>query len=207
MKKISFPLGGIPELPPPSSLGAAPDDTACIALWDKYDMLPNVRRHSRLVADIATQIALRAKSCGYDISVPHVRASALLHDIAKTYCIKHGGGHAQLGAAWTIVETKNYALAQGVMLHVHWPWELPEGKNICSLPFFVIYADKRVKHDCCVTLDDRYADLIVRYGKTDAAKNSIQSSLNQGKQIENALSALLELNLNACSFNRGRLVQ
>ncbi len=90
-----------------------------------------------------------------------------------------------------MAETRNYALAQGVMLHVHWPWHIPEGAGICALPFFVIYADKRVRHDACVSLDDRYEDLLTRYGCTEAARAGIRSSYEQGKIIERALSAQL----------------
>ncbi|MDO5484515.1 MAG: HDIG domain-containing protein, partial [Desulfovibrionaceae bacterium] len=128
-----------------------PNDAACFALWRKYEMLPNVERHSLLVAHIATRLASRAYALGHAIDVPEVRASALLHDIAKSYCVRHGGSHAMLGAAWMVHETGNYNLARGVMLHVHWPWEVPQGPGICTLPFFVIYADKRVRHDACVS--------------------------------------------------------
>ena len=109
-------MSGLPELPGLATAASAPppDDEACFALWRKYDMLPNVRRHSRLVAHIATLLARRAAEKGVAVHVPEVRASALLHDLAKTYCLRHGGSHAQLGGAWAVAETRNYALAQGV---------------------------------------------------------------------------------------------
>lgn len=131
----------------------------------------------------------------------------LLHDIAKTYCLRHGGSHALLGGAWAVAETRNYTLAQGVMLHVHWPWPLPEGAGICALPFFVIYADKRVRHDACVPLEERYEDLLTRYGRTEAAREGIRGSYEQGKTIERALSAQLGWALHEDSFDCGRLVQ
>ena len=170
-------------------------------------MLPNVQRHSRLVAHIATALARRAAEKGFAVNVPEVRASALLHDIAKTYCLRHGGSHALLGGAWAVAETRNYALAQGVMLHVHWPWPLPEGAGICALPFFVIYADKRVRHDASVPLEERYEDLLTRYGRTEAAREGIRGSYEQGKTIERALSAQLGWALHEDSFDCGRLVQ
>lgn len=176
-------------------------------LWNKYDMLPNIREHSTMVANIAVSLAKKAQDMGYcDIDVPTVMAAGLLHDIAKTYCLHYGGSHAQLGAAWSIAETKNYALAQGVMLHVYWPWEIPSDSKICSLPFFVIYADKRVRHDKCVSLDERFEDLIERYGKTEKAKNSIRLAYEQGKKIEYALSKQLEWNLHEDSFDLRRVV-
>lgn len=210
-ESASHPLA---RLPAPAALGlgraapvAVPDDQTCFALWEKYAMLPNIRQHSLLVAHIATELARRAAEKGFAVHVPQVRAGALLHDIAKSYCVRHGGSHAQLGAGWVVAETRNYAVAQGVMLHVHWPWPLPEGAGICALPFFVIYADKRVRHDNCVSLAERYEDLLERYGHGEAARQGIRASYEQGKNIERALSAQLGCALHEDSFDCGRLVQ
>lgn len=199
-------LAGLPVLPvPPDCAGDIPDDAACRALWDKYAMLDNVRAHSQAVADVATALAERAAARGFPVSVAAVRASAMLHDIAKSYTIQYGGSHAQLGASWVVTETRNRAIAQGVMLHVFWPWALvPE--EVCILPIFVIYADKRVRHNCCVTLQERFDDLLVRYGKDERARNNIRVAHEQGKTMETALSARLGWDLNAYTLDSGRLV-
>lgn len=198
------------ELPPPSKSDAkaqpAPDAEQCFGLWNKYEMLENIRRHSLMVASIAAGLAEKAEARGMDVDVCSCRAAGLLHDIAKTWCVKHGGSHAIIGASWTVQETRNYAVAQGVLLHVHWPWRLPEGDAICCLPIFVIYADKRVRHDQFVTLDERFDDLITRYGKTASARDNIRKSHEQAKQIEMALSRQLGWHLNEDSFDRWRLV-
>ena len=201
------PLSALPFLPQLcGKSGAAPGDAACSPLWDKYAMLPNIRRHSLLVAHIATALARKAEALGLPVRAAQVRASALLHDIAKTYCVRYGGSHAQVGAAWTVAETGNYAVAQGVMLHVWWPWSLPQGTDICALPFFVMYADKRVRHDACVTLEERYDDLLQRYGRTEEAREGIRAAYRQGKTIEDALAVLLGWSLHEDSFDSGRLV-
>ena len=201
------PLSALPFLPQLcGKSGAAPGDAACFALWDKYAMLPNIRRHSLLVAHIATALARKAEALGLPVRAAQVRASALLHDIAKTYCVRYGGSHAQVGAAWTVAETGNYAVAQGVMLHVWWPWSLPQGTDICALPFFVMYADKRVRHDACVTLEERYDVLLQRYGRTEEAREGIRAAYRQGKTIEDALAVLLGWSLHEDSFDSGRLV-
>ena len=134
---------------------------------------------------------------------------AMLHDIAKTYSVLHGGSHAQLGASWVVAETRNHALAQGVLLHVHWPWAVPEQEpeRLFSIPFFVIYADKRVKHDQCVPLRQRYEDLLVRYGHTEKARKGIRLSWQQGECIERAFEAHLGYAIHEDSFDSGRLVQ
>lgn len=184
----------------------APDDSFCFQLWNKYGMLDNVRAHSLLVAHIATSLAKMAHAKGLLENVQLVRASALLHDLAKTYCLLYGGSHALLGASWALKETGEPHIAQGVILHVYWPWKLPDGSAICKLPFLVMYADKRVRHDCCVTITERFEDLLVRYGKTEAARAGILNSMRQAKIIEQALSAQLGINLDEYSFNCRRLV-
>lgn len=194
-------LSGASPLPPP------PDDERCFVLWRAYEMLPNVRRHSLLVAHIATRLAERAAERGFDVSVEQVRAAGLLHDIAKSYCVRHGGSHAMIGASWVVERTRHYPVAQGVLLHVHWPWPLPEGAGICSLPFFIIYADKRVRHDRCVSLEERFEDLLTRYGKSAEARHSIRESFAQGKDIERAFAALLQEDIHENSFDCGRLVE
>lgn len=183
-----------------------PTDEECFAIWRKYSMLANVERHSLMVAEIATSIARQAAYRGFDMDVASVRAAALLHDIAKSYSLQHGGSHAQLGASWARQETGHFGIAQGVLLHVHWPWKIPNGSEICTLPFLIIYADKRVKHDRCVSLAERFEDLLVRYGQNEQSRDAIREAFEQAKNIESALCAQLGLKLNENSFNCGRMV-
>lgn len=205
---LDHPFAALPQLPECRAPEVpAPNEEKCLALWDKYAMFDNVRRHSLQVAHIATALAERAYELGHKIDVAAVRASALLHDIAKTWCVKNGGSHALLGASWAVQETRNFRLAQGVALHVHWPWPLPEGTAICALPIFIIYADKRVRHDQAVSLDERFDDLIVRYGKTPEARSGIACSCRQAKEIEKRLSECLKWDLHENTFNSGRVVQ
>lgn len=203
-KKHRFPLLDLKTKP--ASYCQAPDDEECFALWDKYAMFENVRRHSLQVARIATSLAERALSMGFDLDVKEIRASALLHDLAKTWCLQNGGSHALLGASWVIQETRHYRISQGVALHVDWPWPLPEGREICCLPLFIIYADKRVRHDTPVSLDERFEDLLVRYGKTQAAIDGITRSHGQAKELEKQFSHFLQWNLHEHTFANGRLV-
>lgn len=198
----------VPQIALAPASSTVPDDEECFALWHKYAMLPNVQSHSRLVAQIATRIASDLFAAGFATDCAAIRASALLHDLAKTYCLQHGGGHAQLGAAWVVTETRNYAVAQGVFLHVWWPWPIPDGKDLAtSLPLIVLYADKRARHDSCVTLAERFDDLMERYGSCDAARESIRASLEQSRIIEQKLSAILGRDLDEDSFDSWRLVE
>ena len=192
----------VAELPP---VDAVPTDAQCRLLWDAYGMLPNIRAHSELVACLATALAELARAAGLAVDVAAVRAAALLHDLAKTYTIRHGGNHCQLGAAWVQEITGNPALAQGVLCHVHWPREIDLAADF--LPLALIYSDKRVKHNQIVTLEARFDDLLVRYGTTDYIRGRIRESFQQAEAIERALAATLGVDIHENTFGCGRLVE
>ena len=168
-------------------------------------MLGHIRAHSLAVAQVATSLALDAQKAGLDVDVQLVRASALLHDLAKTYTIRHGGNHSQLGGAWAQELTGNPLLASGVIHHVYWPWVVDI--RLFFLPLTIIYADKRVRHDSIVTLDERFEDLYSRYGTTGYARERMAQSQRQSEAIENALNLILGKNLHESTFDSGRMVQ
>jgi putative nucleotidyltransferase with HDIG domain len=198
-----------PPLPPPPPVRLdpglfVPDDAQCARYWEEFAMLDNVAEHSRMVADVATFLARRAVKIGMDVDVPTVRASALLHDLAKTYCIRHGGNHSQLGGAWVAELTGNPVIASGVTHHVYWPFALDLPRHF--LPLAVLYADKRVNHNRLVSVEERFDDLIVRYGIPLNLQDRINETKRQALELEQLLCDTLEVNLNACDFDSGRLV-
>jgi hypothetical protein len=205
-----IPMGPLwPDLPPPPArtpgeCWRAPSEARCTALWDRFDMPEHIRAHSRKVALVASQLAEAAAAMGMPVCVETVRASALLHDLAKIYCIRHGGSHSQLGGAWAMALTGNPLLAQGVVHHVYWPFAVDVRRHFT--PLAVLYGDKRVAHDRIVPIESRFDDLIDRYGTTPEIRERIHSTNRQAKDIENAFALLLEKDIHAHDFDRGRLV-
>jgi hypothetical protein len=202
-----------PDLPPPPEPGPGqrlgqgsrvPSESQCVAWWDRFEMPEHIRAHSRKVAQVACFVAEAGQRRGLDVDVETVFASALLHDLAKIYCINHGGNHSQLGGAWAMALTGNPLLAQGVMHHVYWPFAVDTERFFT--PLAVLYADKRVSHDSIVRIEDRFGDLLSRYGKTPDIRERIHTTNRQAKDIEDALGRLLEIDLNAHDFDRGRMV-
>lgn len=186
-----------PELPPPpaadSTAQAAwrvPSEARCVALWDRFEMPEHIRAHSRKVALVACQVAEAAIAKGIPACLDTVRASALLHDLAKAYCIKFGGNHSQLGGAWAMAVTGNPLLAQGVIHHVYWPFAVDLRRFLT--PLAVLYGDKRVAHDQVVPIEQRFDDLLARYGKTEDIRERIHCTNRQAKNVEDALGLLLE---------------
>jgi len=190
---------------PGAILGRAwrvPGEAQCVAWWDRFEMPEHIRAHSRGVAQVACFLAEAGHRRGLDVDVSTVLASALLHDLAKIYCIKHGGNHSQLGGAWAMALTGNPLLAQGVIHHVYWPFAVDLERFFT--PLAVLYADKRVSHDRIVHIEDRFEDLLVRYGKTPEICERIHTTNRQAKDIEDAFSRLLEIDLNGHAFDHGQ---
>lgn len=200
-------LAGLPPPDPIPARGhpAPPTDAECFVLWDKLDMLPHIRKHSLTVAGVATRLALLATGRGLAVDVQLVRASSLLHDIAKTYTIRYGGNHSQLGGAWMQEATGNPCLAMGIVHHVHWPWAIDVVNHF--LPMAIIYSDKRVMHERVVSLEERFEDLFTRYGATPAIRSRMHESMQQARDLETALSQTLGVDLHEDSFDSGGLVQ
>ena len=182
-----------------------PTREQCLALWDAYGMLPNIRAHSLAVACIAETLAVLAASAGLPVDVGAVRAAALLHDLAKTYTIRHGGNHSQLGGAWVQELTGNAALSQGIIHHVHWPFAVDIRSHF--LPLSIIYSDKRVKHNRVVSLSERFEDLLNRYGATEDIRQRIGRSFDQAREIEDALIQTLGFKPDADIAHCRRLVE
>lgn len=190
---------------PAVNCGLTPDDAQCRTWWKEYDMLENIAVHSEKVAHIATVIGQTGLSSGLDIPLQGLRAAGLLHDLAKTYTVRYGGNHSQLGAAWVMSLTGNPRIAQAVRHHIVWPGPLDLAAHF--VPLVIIYADKRVMHDRIVTLQERFSDLLDRYGVNDERVASMRRSFAQIEHIESKLSSLLEVDLHAYPFDSRRMVQ
>jgi uncharacterized protein len=135
----------------------------CFALMQQYGMLENIRAHSIVVAKIARHIASALNTAGIEISVAKTTAGALLHDIGKTESLRTGTDHAALGKR-ICIRHHLYEIAGMVAEHVVLADHDLDGKY--TEKEIVYYADKRVNHDCIVTLDERQAYIIGKYGKS-----------------------------------------
>jgi putative nucleotidyltransferase with HDIG domain len=126
-------------------------------------MLPHIVRHSKLVTDVAMLIAHKLNSAGQHLDLALVEAGALLHDITKTTCIKTKENHARTGSE--LLTSLGYpAVANIVRQHIC----LDSGSsdpNAVSEVEVINYADKRVKHEEVVDIEERFRDVLNRYVK------------------------------------------
>ena len=147
-----------------------PTEPECFEIMERYEMLPNIIRHSIQVKNVAIAIAnnLIDKSL---INIELVSAGALLHDIGKTISLKTGDHfHDKIGAN-LIIELGYPETAEICACHVFLDSFNPHG-NIEEREI-VHYADKRVKHDEIVSLEERFEDLLARYGTTEKKRETI----------------------------------
>ncbi|MDO9531367.1 MAG: HD domain-containing protein [Deltaproteobacteria bacterium] len=168
-----------------------PSHNQCLALMEAHGMLPNIREHSFRVMEVASFLGEALVEAGFDLFLPLVTAGALLHDLGKTQCLGTLTNHAELGAG--ILEELGYPyVAQVVREHVHLHHDISDTRPLREAEL-VNYADKRVLHETVVTLEERFADLKVRYGRTPEALARIQVTEVRARALEEKLFAPLQL--------------
>jgi uncharacterized protein len=169
-----------------------PSHDQCLELMETHGMLPNIREHSFRVTAVAVFLGEALTAAGYDLLVPLVTVGALLHDLGKTPCLGTLNNHAELGAG--ILEGLGYPqVAKVVREHVSLDGGIADPRPLREAEV-VNYADKRVLHETVVTLEDRFADLKVRYGRTPEALIRIEAMEVKSRALEEKLFAPLQLN-------------
>ncbi len=169
----------------------------CASLMDKYKMLSNIRGHSLVVARI-TDLLITGLQAGGDLKQLPDRqlcvSGALLHDIAKTPCLDGSCDHALAGAKICLEHGYPEIAAiveEHVILKDHDPGRYEIG--IFTAQEIVYYADKRVRHDKIVNLDERLDYIIERYGKNNnKIHRLIRANFNRCKELEGFLFGFLD---------------
>jgi len=160
---------------------------------DSYAMLDNIRAHSLTVARVAEALLTgMAESKVNGTQLPDtalVLAGALLHDIAKTICLNTQCDHARKGR--DICQDLGYPdIGEIVREHVVLKDFSTDryGQGIFFAKEIVYYADKRVRHDRVVSLDERMAYIIERYGNNDKQRHKvIEENFQRCKTLEHHL--------------------
>jgi putative nucleotidyltransferase with HDIG domain len=152
---------------------------------ENQGMLPNIRSHSLQVARVAQVLAVHLPYFSPPLDLALLEAGALLHDIAKTECLKTKQRHTDIGAAF--LEARGYPeVAEIVAQHVNLNHGHSRPDRISEVEL-VHYADKRVLHEDIVDLPTRFRYLEERYGRTPEDQKRIaallESSLKQEKKI------------------------
>jgi len=119
-----------------------------------------------MVARVAALIAGNLNNTGHNLSLETVTAGALLHDIGKSLCLNTNKDHARKGMeiCLQLGLTSIAPIVGGHVIIEDYSADKPLDERTV-----VYYADKRVNHDRIVSLDDRMAYILERYGKSNPA--------------------------------------
>jgi putative nucleotidyltransferase with HDIG domain len=155
----------------------------------EYNMPANIKQHSIIVCEIALCLAQELNKKGETLNLSDIEAAALLHDITKVRSIITRENHALTGAQ--VLRDLGYErIAEIIKAHIATPDMRCDGS--ITEEEIVNYADKRVKHIDVVTLDERYADLIARYGRTADAIEYIKKLKQKIRSIEETIFTKLQ---------------
>lgn len=182
-----------------SEINTIPSIPECLALMDRYGMFDNIRAHSLTVARVAKSIVTgltenKAAVSAKNTIVPDqdlVIAGALLHDIAKTICLQQDCLHAEKGSD-ICIELGYPAIGEIVREHVLLKDFSTEryARGIFQAKEIVYYADKRVRHDHIVSLDERLAYILERYGNNIPERHQrIEDNFQRCRTLEHYLFA------------------
>ena len=155
-----------------------PTKAECDEMMKRWGMSENILRHSLQVNKVSMFLAKKLKNTGLKIKLQLVDKGSLLHDLDKIRTLKtdqHGivadefltkQGFPEVGK---IARWHRFTFIKDSTL----PWEAK----------IVNYADKRVKHDKIVTLQDRFTDLLLRYDVKTPDHDAIQRFFQLEKEI------------------------
>lgn len=156
---------------------ALPSREWAFELMDERAVPAHIRRHCLMVARVALATARALNQRGHQLDLGLIETGALLHDVCKYDSILAGGDHARMAAE--LLEQRGYpAVAAVVAQHVRL------ASFDLSAALVVNYADKRVKHDAVVSLDERFEDLLVRYGSDALRQSRIRELYEEGLAVE-----------------------
>jgi uncharacterized protein len=167
-----------------------PTREECLYLMAQCRMLSHIKEHSFTVARVALFLSEELNKKGQRIDLKLVEAASLLHDIAKTECLVSKKDHAETG--FQLLAAKGYERVGGVVAH---HVRLPRGGDPSRVTEteVVNYADKRVRHDQIVSVEERFADLITRYGTNEKAVEFLQEMREKTSEIERKIFSILVL--------------
>lgn len=132
-------------------------EETCKELYAKYETPERVIRHCKAVSETGAVIASALNKSGFNFDVSLVRAAGLIHDL-----MRKSENHGE--AAADLLESLGYMQeANAVRNHMRYEFNVPE--NITETDIFCL-ADRLVKEDKYVGIDERVDYLIDKPGKT-----------------------------------------
>ncbi len=165
-----------------------PNKDCCYALMERYHVPPHIREHCALVSRVAVALAKELNKNGETLDINAIAAAALLHDMTKSNSVNTQENHAQT-AARLLASLGYHRIAAIVNAHISVP--LIANASGVTEEEVVNYADKRVRHNTVVSLNERFRDLMRRYGKTETSRHHIARLKTHVRAIEQKIFSRL----------------
>lgn len=151
-----------------------PSTELCAEIQNWFHMQKHTKNHSTKVAEIAREITAGLARAGHTLNKGLVEAGTLLHDIAKGK-----ENHAAIGGKW--LEQLGYSsVARVVAAHTDLPEDAVEKLDERAVVYF---ADKLVKEDRVISLEERFAASLEKFEKDEAVKEKILNRMKAAKLI------------------------
>ena len=171
-----------------------PTRAECEAILAGYFVEPSQVRHSRRVAEVAERIAIALARGGYSLNLDLVRAAALLHDLAKGR-----PDHAIVGAE--LLRSMDFPRV-ATIVGAHTDLDFSGGQLDESA--IVYLADKLVRGESLVTLDQRFALALARFSDNPLALQAAQRRMATAQKVALAVETLLGAPLSSVVNEAGK---
>jgi putative nucleotidyltransferase with HDIG domain len=154
-------------------------------------MLDHIIHHSLEVTRVALFLAIELNKKGQRIDLDLVEAASLLHDLTKTECLRTREDHAKKG--YQLLKGMGYVRV-GEVVAEHIQVSRGQDPSSVSEEEVVNYADKRVLHDRVVSLEERFRDFKVRYGKDGESIARMEELEKNTFDVEHKIFSILKTN-------------
>lgn len=163
-----------------------PTQAECDAILVKMKVAAPIVNHSRIVAEIAGNLALRLNQKGLNLDVHAITAAGKLHDLAKGK-----PNHARIGSR--ILKKYGYhKVAQIVAAHT----DMEMGEEILPDEAAIVYlADKLVKNECIVSIGERFSDSMGKYAASAEAAAAIIERRLRAEKLAKIVEEILGISL------------
>jgi molybdenum cofactor cytidylyltransferase len=167
-----------------------PTSAECDAILDIVGTASNIRRHCRKVSEVAVVIAEALVQAGHKIDTEAVRTAAVLHDVAR-----EKPKHSTAGSL-ILREFGFNLLAKLVEMHT----ELPHDSTPSLEAKIVFLADKFVRHEKLVSIEERYSASTRNYATTPEIAESVRQRQEQALNVKTEIETLLGHSLDSIVF-------
>lgn len=159
-----------------------PGESRCLQLLREQGATEELLAHSQAVAAVAVALATALNERDQYLCVPLVVAAALLHDVARAR-----PGHAEAGG--DLLDRLGYRrVAPLVRRHVRLGLETGGDLDEAQVVFL---ADKLVKADRPVRLDERFAPRLARHASDPAVRDAVLARQREAWDVLHRVEAVL----------------